>query len=38
MNGRCQGFFCGAEISAAVEAHPNPRRAAALTPERQTAR
>jgi glycerol-3-phosphate dehydrogenase len=38
MNGRCQGFFCGAEISAAVEAHPHPLRAAALTPERQTAR
>lgn len=27
MNGRCQGFFCGAEINAAVEAHPCPRRA-----------
>src|SRR6478609_171987 len=26
MNGRCQGFFCGAEINAAVEAHPCPRR------------
>jgi glycerol-3-phosphate dehydrogenase len=26
MNGRCQGFFCGAEVNAAVEAHPCPRR------------
>ena len=38
MNGRCQGFFCGAEINAAVEAHPNPRHATAATPERQPAR
>jgi glycerol-3-phosphate dehydrogenase len=38
MNGRCQGFFCGAEINAVVEAHPRPRRAVALTPEGQTAR
>ena len=29
MNGRCQGFFCGAEVNAAVEAHPCPRRAVA---------
>jgi glycerol-3-phosphate dehydrogenase len=35
MNGRCQGFFCGAEINAAVKAHPCPRRAAAPARERE---
>jgi glycerol-3-phosphate dehydrogenase len=33
MNGRCQGFFCGAEVSALVERHqcPTPRSAWAST-------
>ncbi len=31
MNGRCQGFFCGAEINAAVAAHPCSR---VVTPTR----
>ncbi|MBJ7339242.1 NAD(P)/FAD-dependent oxidoreductase [Mycolicibacterium sp.] len=34
MNGRCQGFFCGAEVNAAVEAHPCARRPP--TPARDT--
>ena len=38
MNGRCQGFFCGAEINAAVEAHPCARRISAPAPERETVR
>ena len=38
MNGRCQGFFCGAEVNAAVEAHPCPRRAAAPDREKEPAR
>ncbi|MRH91269.1 FAD-dependent oxidoreductase [Nocardia sp. SYP-A9097] len=28
MNGRCQGFFCGAEVTAIVEQHPCAGRAA----------
>ena len=38
MNGRCQGFFCGAEVNAAVEAIPCPRRAAAPAIEKEPAR
>jgi glycerol-3-phosphate dehydrogenase len=38
MNGRCQGFFCGAEVNAAVEAHPCPRRAADPTRQKETVR
>ena len=26
MNGRCQGFFCGAEVNAHMDAHRRPRR------------
>ncbi len=35
MNGRCQGFFCGAEIQALVDTH---RRRTAAAPDRQEAR
>ncbi len=35
MNGRCQGFFCGAQVGALVEGH---RRPASPAPERQDAR
>ena len=38
MNGRCQGFFCGAEVAAAVEAHPCPRRVASPDREKEAAR
>ena len=38
MNGRCQGFYCGAEVNAAVEAHPCSRRAVAPAPEKEPAR
>jgi len=38
MNGRCQGFFCGAEVAAAVEAHPCPRRVASPDREGEAAR
>jgi glycerol-3-phosphate dehydrogenase len=38
MNGRCQGFFCGAEVNALVDAHPCPRRTVTPTVEKEPAR
>ena len=32
MNGRCQGFFCGAEVGALIDEHQTPARRSACSP------
>jgi len=37
MNGRCQGFFCGAEVGSLVEAHRCPAGSPEATETRKEA-